>query len=115
MSLFAKTSIFLTGSVAGVLFSAAVMGSAADAYQPAARLSPSIARASTANCAPGFSVTDVWGSPVASPTPTTLSYGWTCITPVIHCNGAPAWFSAQALQPGNGVGRVTYKCSWIRL
>jgi hypothetical protein len=114
MTMLAKTSIFLAGSLAGTVFAAAVIGSAADAFQPT-RVNPVFTRGSTANCAAGFSVTDVWGHPVASPTPTTPSYGWTCVTPVIHCNGAPAWFSAQALQPGNGVGRVTYKCSWIRL
>ena len=116
MSLFAKTSIFLTGSLAGAMFAASVMGSAAGAYPPAAErnVTSTLARPAAANCAPGFTVTNVWGSPVASPTPTTPSYGWTCITPVVHCIGAPATLTAQISQGGNGFGRVSYKCTWIR-
>ncbi len=118
MSLLAKSSIFLAGALAGSLVAATAMGSAADASQTVAQpnlATTALGRGSTANCAPGFSVTNVWGHPVASPAPQTPSFGWTCITPVIHCVGAPAWFSAQAVGPGNGVGRVSYKCSWIQL
>jgi hypothetical protein len=116
MSLLGNSSIFLAGSLAGAMLAAACMGSVANANQPVGQpgLNSGLMRGSTPNCAPGFTVTNVWGSPVASPTPTTPSYGWTCITPVVHCIGAPAWFSAQATQAGNGFGRVSYKCSWIR-
>jgi hypothetical protein len=123
MSMLGKTSIFLTGSLAGAMFAAAVMGSVADADQRVGRpglnsninagLNPGLNHGS-ANCAPGFTVTNVWGSPVANPTPTTPSYGWTCITPVVHCVGAPGWLTAQTTQAGNGFGRVSYKCSWFR-
>jgi hypothetical protein len=119
MSVLAKTSIFAAGAAAGAMVAAAVTGSAAVGPQPSMTrpgvVTGPLGPASAANCAPGFSVTSVWGHPVASPTPSTPSYGWTCITPVVHCVGAPAWLSVQAVGPGNGFGRVSYKCSWIQL
>jgi hypothetical protein len=116
MSVLAKTSIFLAGSLAGAMFAAAVMGSAAGAYPPVAGRNMVPRPTGAANCAPGFTVTNVYGNPVASPGPGTPSYGWTCITPVVHCVGAPGGpGGAQITQNGNGFGRVSYKCIWVEI